>query len=83
MQLLNLRDRAYTRKTGEHCPPSVVRRKRAVGVGGGEAKRLGGSYGVSFLNEGSDQCKPLRGRCIFVVITKCKVRKISVITLRE
>lgn len=39
-------------------------------VGGGEEKRLGGSCGESFLNEGSEQHRPTRGSCSFAQITK-------------
>lgn len=47
----------------QHCPDIVVGWMRAVEVGGGEEKRLGGSYSESFLNEGSEQYRPLRGCC--------------------
>lgn len=83
MQLFNLCGRAYKRKRSEHCPDIVVRRKRAVGVDGGEEKRLGDSCGASFLNEGSDQYRPSRGSCISVEITKGKVRKIYSSTKEE
>lgn len=52
-----------------------------MGVGGGEEKRLSGSCGVSFLNEGSDQYRPLRGSCISAEITKGRVGKIYSVPL--
>lgn len=55
MQLFNLRNRACNRSRTEHCPNIVVRWKRAVEVGGGEDKRLGGNCVEGFLNEGSKQ----------------------------
>ena len=54
----------------EHCPDIVVGWRRAVEVGGGEEKRLGGSFSESFLNEGSEQYRPLRGSC-----TSARIRK--------
>ena len=69
MQLLNLRGRACKRGRSEHCPNIVVRRDRAVEVGDGEAKRLGSSCGESFLNEGSEQYRPLCGSCSSAQIT--------------
>lgn len=70
MQLFNVRDRPCKRKRSERCPNIAVRWKRAVEVGGGEEKRLGGSCGESFLNEGSEQYRPTRGSCSFAQITK-------------
>lgn len=69
MQLLNLCGRACKRRRSENCPNIVVRRNRAVEVGGGEDKRLGGSCGESFLNEGSEQYGPLCGSCSSAQIT--------------
>lgn len=48
----------------------LARRKRAVEVGVGEERRLAGSCGESFLNEGSEQCRPLSGSCSSAHITK-------------
>lgn len=45
-------------------------------VGGGGEKRLGGSCGESFLNEGSEPCRPLRGSCSSARITKSKAGEI-------
>lgn len=57
-------------RKSERCPNVVVRWKRAVEVGGGEEKRLGGSYGESFLNEGSEQHRAMRGSCRSAQITE-------------
>lgn len=75
MQLFNVRDRACKRRRSERCPNIAVRWKRAVEVGGGEEKRLGGSCGESFLNEGSEQRRPTCGSCSFAQITKTKQKQ--------
>ncbi len=54
MQVLNLHDRACKRERTERCPNVAVRWQRAVQVGGGEERRLGGGCGESFLNESSE-----------------------------
>lgn len=71
----NLCDRACKKRRSEHCPNNVVRWKKAVEVGGDEERRLGGGCGESFLNEGSEQYRPLRGSCTSAQITESKVRE--------